>query len=104
MISLVNQRGSISKNKKYTSPNIHSWHANKRDHKFIIQTVKNYSTDNQRVAQVLRLVKESGGIEYTIEKMKQFQQQALQLLKTFDDNESRNSLELLVNYVIERKK
>ena len=93
------------KEQKMTLPLIYTLkHANKRDHKFIIQTVKNYSTDNQRVAQVLRLVKESGGIEYTIEKMKQFQQQALQLLKTFDDNESRNSLELLVNYVIERKK
>jgi len=26
------------------------------------------------------------------------------VLKTFDDNESRKSLELLVNFVIERKK
>lgn len=93
------------KEQKMTLPLIYTLkHANKKDHKFIIQTVKNYSTDSQRVAQVLKLVKESGGIEYTIEKMKQFQQQAIQLLKTFDDNESRNSLELLVNYVIERKK
>ena len=55
------------KEQKMTLPLIYTLkHANKRDHKFIIQTVKNYSTDNQRVAQVLRLVKESGGIEYTI--------------------------------------
>ena len=36
--------------------------------------------------------------------MKTYQKEALRLLKTFDDNESRKSLELLVNFVIERKK
>ena len=93
------------KEQKMTLPLIYTLkHANKKEHRFIIQTVKNYSTDNQRVAQVLKLVKESGGIEYTVDKMKHFQKQALELLKTFDENDSRKSLELLVNYVIERKK
>ena len=93
------------KEQKMTLPLIYTLkHANKKDYRFIIQTVKNYSTDSERVAKVLQLVKQSGGIEYTIEKMNHFQQQAIQLLKTFDDNESRKSLELLVNYVIERKK
>ena len=53
---------------------------------------------------VLEIVKKSGGINYTVEKMKTYQEEALSLLKTFDDNESRKSLELLVNFVIERKK
>ena len=56
------------------------------------------------VYQVLEIVKKSGGINYTVEKMKSYQEEALRLLKTFDDNESRKSLELLVNFVIERKK
>ena len=53
---------------------------------------------------ILEIVKKSGGINYTVEKMKAYQKEALSLLKTFDDNESRKSLELLVNFVIERKK
>ena len=72
--------------------------------KFIIQTVKNHNTNNERVSKVLEIVKKSGGINYTVEKMKSYQEEALRLLKTFDDNESRKSLELLVNFVIERKK
>lgn len=93
------------KEQKMTLPLIYTLkHANKKEYKFIIQTVKNHSTNNERVSKVLSLVKDSGGIEYTIEKMKYFQQKAIKLLKTFDDNESRKSLELLVNYVIERKK
>ena len=93
------------KEQKMTLPLIYALkHASRKDYKFIIQTVKKYNTDSERVAKVLSLVKQSGGIEYTIEKMKGYQNKALSLLKTFDDNESRKSLELLVNFVIERKK
>ena len=93
------------KEQKMTLPLIYALkHASKKDHKFIIQTVKKHNTDSERVSKVLSLVKQSGGIEYTIEKMKGYQNRALTLLKTFDDNESRKSLELLVNFVIERKK
>jgi len=93
------------KEQKMTLPLIFALkHASKKDRKFIIQTVKKHNTDTERVSKVLALVKQSGGIEYTIEKMKGYQNKALALLKTFDDNESRKSLELLVNFVIERKK
>ena len=92
------------KEQKMTLPLIYTLkYTSKSNFKFIIQTVKNHSTDSKRVATVLALVKETGGIEYTVEKMKHFQQKALSVLKTFDDNESRKSLELLVNFVIERK-
>ncbi|MBL6657346.1 MAG: polyprenyl synthetase family protein [Flavobacteriales bacterium] len=93
------------KEQKMTLPLIYALkHVSKKDCKFIIQTVKKHNTDSERVSKVLSLVKQSGGIEYTIEKMKGYQNRALSLLKTFDDNESRKSLELLVNFVIERKK
>ena len=36
--------------------------------------------------------------------MKEYQEKALSLLKEFEDNEARQSLELLLNYVIDRKK
>jgi octaprenyl-diphosphate synthase len=48
-------------------------------------------------------VKENGGIEYTIDKMKAYQQEALQLLEDYPDSEYKKSLINMVNYVIERK-
>jgi octaprenyl-diphosphate synthase len=93
------------KEQKMTLPLIYTLkNSDKKQKKFIIQTVKNHNTNSERVAEVLDIVKRSGGIDYTIDKMKSYQKEALQLLKTFDDNESRKSLELLVNFVIERKK
>jgi octaprenyl-diphosphate synthase len=93
------------KEQKMTLPLIYTLrNCDKKQKKFIIQTVKNHNTNSERVSKVLEIVKKSGGINYTIEKMKTYQEEALRLLKTFDDNESRKSLELLVNFVIERKK
>ena len=37
-------------------------------------------------------------------KMKEYEQEALKILKKLPENESRNSLEMLVRYVIKRKK
>ena len=93
------------KEQKMTLPLIYTLrNCNRKQKKFIIQTVKNHNTNSERVSKVLEIVKKSGGINYTIEKMKTYQEEALRLLKTFDYNESRKSLELLVNFVIERKK
>ncbi len=93
------------KEQKMTLPLIYTLkNSDKKQKKFIIQTVKNHNTNSERVAEVLDIVKRSGGIDYTIDKMKSYQKEALQVLKTFDDNESRKSLELLVTFVIERKK
>ena len=93
------------KEQKMTLPLIYALrNSDTKQKKFIIQTVKNHNTNNERVSKVLEIVKKSGGINYTVEKMKSYQEEALRLLKTFDDNESRKSLELLVNFVIERKK
>ena len=93
------------KEQKMTLPLIYTLrNCDRKQKKFIIQTVKNHNTNSERVSKVLEIVKKSGGINYTIEKMKTYQEEALRLLKTFDYNESRKSLELLVNFVIERKK
>ena len=93
------------KEQKMTLPLIYTLrNCDRKQKKFIIQTVKNHNTNSDRVSKVLEIVKKSGGINYTVEKMKTYQEEALSLLKTFDDNESRKSLELLVNFVIERKK
>ena len=93
------------KEQKMTLPLIYTLkNCDRKQKKFIIQTVKKHNTNTDRVSKVLEIVKKSGGINYTVKKMKAYQEEALCLLKTFEDNESRKSLELLVNFVIERKK
>ena len=103
--SIGKPTGIDIKEQKMTLPLIYTLNkANKKQKKFIINTVKKHNTNPQRVAQVIEIVHQSGGIEYTIEKMKEYQQKALYVLKEMEENQARNSLEYLVNYVIERKK
>ena len=103
--SIGKPTGIDIKEQKMTLPLIYTLNkADKNQKKFIINTVKNHNTNPQKVAQVIEMVHKSGGIEYTIEKMKEYQQKALSILKEMEENEARNSLEHLVNYVIERKK
>ena len=103
--SIGKPTGIDIKEQKMTLPLIYTLSkANKKQKKFIINTVKKHNTNPQRVAQVIEMVHQSGGIEYTTEKMKEYQQKALYILKEMKENQARNSLEYLVNYVIERKK
>ena len=76
----------------------------KKDKKWLINSVKNHNTDKKRVNQVIQFVKDNGGLDYAVSKMKTFQQEALLLLNSFPKSEYKDSLELMVNYVIERKK
>ena len=74
-----------------------------KEHKWLINSVKNHNKDKRRVKEVIAFVKEKGGIEYTTSKMESYKQQALEILNTYPDSEYKNSLELMVSYVIERK-
>lgn len=74
-----------------------------KEHKWLINSVKNHNKDKKRVKEVIALVKEKGGIEYTTSKMESYKQQALEILNTYPDSEYKNSLKLMVSYVIERK-
>jgi octaprenyl-diphosphate synthase len=45
-----------------------------------------------------------GGLEYAVEKMLEFKDQALALLDNYPDSDYKASLTLMVNYVVDRKK
>ncbi|MDA9069971.1 polyprenyl synthetase family protein [Algibacter sp.] len=93
------------KEQKMTLPLIHVLNqASKKDKKWLINSVKNHNKDTKRVKEVIAFVKDNGGLDYAVNKMKSFQEEALQLLKTYPDSDFKNSLELMVNYVIDRKK
>ena len=93
------------KEQKMTLPLIHVLNqASKKDKKWLINSVKNHNKDTKRVKEVIVFVKDNGGLDYAVNKMKSFQEEALQILKTYPDSDYKNSLELMVNYVIDRKK
>lgn len=75
-----------------------------KEKSWLINSIKNHNKDKKRVKKVIAFVKENNGLEYAIEKMKSFRDEALQLLSTYEDNEFKSSLQLMVNYVIDRKK
>lgn len=92
------------KEKKMTLPLIYALqHADRETRRKIIYIIKNQNTDREKVEEVLRYVRQSGGIEYAHQKMKQYQQDALNMLLQYPETEARKAMEQLVNYVIDRK-
>ena len=93
------------KEQKMTLPLIYTLNTvDTKTKKWIINIVKKHHKDKKKVRELIAFVKTHGGIEYTQNKMKEYQQKALQILSKYPDNEAKQSLALMVNYVIERKK
>ncbi len=93
------------KEQKMTLPLIYTLnHCSKKDKKWLINSVKNHNKDKKRVKEVILFVKQNGGIEYTNQKMKEYQQKALKILNEYPESPYKSSLRTMVNYVIEREK
>ncbi len=93
------------KEKKMTLPLIYalnqsSWIEKRK----IINIIKNHNTDSDKVKVVIDFVIAKGGIAYAEKIMLDYKNKALTLLKDFPESPTRNSLEQLVVYSIERKK
>lgn len=93
------------KEQKMTLPLIYALNQAPKDkRRWLINSVKNHNTDKKRVREVINYVKETGGLDYAVTKMKDFQQQAMELIKPYPDSPYKDSLVLMVDYVIDRKK
>lgn len=93
------------KEQKMTLPLIYTLNkCSEKDKKWLINSVKKHNTNKQRVKEVISFVKENGGIEYTISKMKTYQNKALAILNSYPDSDYKDSLKTMINYVVERKK
>jgi len=93
------------KEQKMTLPLIYTLnHCSKKERRWLINSVKNHNKDKARVKSVIEFVKQNGGIEYTYTKMKEYQEKALSILNTYPDSPYKESLNTMVNYVIEREK
>jgi octaprenyl-diphosphate synthase len=92
------------KEQKMTLPLIYTLNnVSSKERKWLIHSVKKYNTDKKRVEEVIQMVKDSGGLDYAQNRMKSYRTEALDILMTFPKNAYRDSLELMVNYVITRK-
>jgi len=88
--------GSDLKEKKFTLPLIHSLNNSpKKESKEIINLVKNGSFANNRII-VRDFIKEYKGIEYTVEKTRQYCESAKSKISGFDHSETK---EILINFV-----
>lgn len=97
-------RGIDIKERKMTLPIIYTLkNADSGVKSFIINTIKNDNTNQKKVKEVIRLVHQHGGIPYTIDKMKMFTQQSLDLLNEFPESPARDSLKSLILFTIDRK-
>ncbi|MEY3417664.1 MAG: hypothetical protein RL060_1776 [Bacteroidota bacterium] len=93
------------KEKKMTLPLIYA--LNKADwwtKRSIIRKVKYESENPKKVTEVIEFVKQSGGLAYATQVMKQYQQEAMDLLHEYPPSVYRNAMQGLVEYTIERKK
>tara|TARA_R110000868_G_scaffold52221_3_gene165203 strand:- start:792 stop:1769 length:978 start_codon:yes stop_codon:yes gene_type:complete len=93
------------KEQKMTLPLIYVLNTcSKKDKRWLINSVKNHNKDKKRVKEVIAFVKSNGGLEYAVSKMLTYKDEALGLLANYPDSDYKRSLELMVNYVVDRKK
>jgi len=93
------------KEKKMTLPLIYALnHTDRKTKKHIINSIKRESTNPAVVKEVIKFVKDSGGLQYATDKMNAYKDQALSILQTLPQNASNDSLKKLVDFVIERNK
>lgn len=92
------------KEQKMTLPLIYTLNnAGEKDKKYYFNTIKRHNNDPKRVKELIEFVKSSGGLEYAVKVMKDFQQKAKDILNEFPDSEPKRSLHSMLDYVIERK-
>ncbi len=93
------------KEQKMTLPLIYVLNnCSKKEKSWLINSIKNHNRDKKRVKEVIAFVKANGGLDYAVQKMLQFKEEALQLLSSYPESDYKNSLNLMVNYVVDRKK
>jgi octaprenyl-diphosphate synthase len=96
--------GNDIKEKKLTLPLIYSLNkVDKETRRKMIYIIKNNNRDKEKVKWVIDMVEESGGISYATEKMNEYKNEALQILRQFAETPARKGLEDMVIYVTDRK-
>lgn len=92
------------KSQKITLPLIHSIKmASEVDNRSIKSILKRKKLSKEDKKVINHFVKEHNGFEYAKNVMLEYKKKALKILETFPDNQSKNSLKILLDYIIDRK-
>jgi octaprenyl-diphosphate synthase len=96
--------GNDIKEKKLTLPLIYTLnHIDKETRRKIIYIIKNENTRKSKVNYITEIVEKTGGIQYTVDKMHEYKNEALRVLASFPESEVRSGFGDLVNFVTDRK-
>ncbi len=90
--------------RKMTLPLIYAMkQASPLERRWLKRNFKKNNKNKKTIKEVIAFVKSKGGLEYSIIKMHEFQQEAISILDSFPASESKDSLKKLVSYVIDRE-
>jgi octaprenyl-diphosphate synthase len=96
--------GGDVKEKKITLPLIHALQQTSRqESKKVLKMIKNGTKGND-VEYVVDFVRSNGGIQYAEQRALEYGNAARECLKPFPETDARRSLELFVDFVMEREK
>lgn len=70
--------------------------------RWIMRTIKQFSTDPARIRKLVGMVREAGGLEYAREKMNEYREKANGIIGGFPASEYRDSLQQLVLFTTDR--
>jgi len=97
--------GNDIKEKKITLPLIHSLENSRFSEKRkILNLIRRHNRNSLKVMEIIQFVQANGGIEYSVQKMNEYRDRALDILSQFPDNEAKNSLTELVHYTTSRER
>lgn len=103
--SIGKPRGIDIKEKKMTLPLIYTLNnISASEKRRVINDIKKHSTKPNKVREIIKLVKETGGLEYAEKVMHEYHKKAMDALSKFPQNEANESLKNLIDFVIFRKK
>jgi octaprenyl-diphosphate synthase len=92
------------KNQKITLPLIYTLNkVNASDKKFIINSYKYKSKLGRNKNKIYKIIKDNGGFKYALDKMLDLNEKNLLIIDNFPENSSRESLKLMLDYLINRK-
>ncbi|CAM1360725.1 Polyprenyl synthetase [Tenacibaculum soleae] len=92
------------KEQKMTLPLIYTLNnCSKKEKSWLINSVKKHNMNKKRVKEVIAFVNTNGGLEYATAKMHSYKNKALAILNNFPESAYKNSLQQMIDYVVERK-
>lgn len=97
--------GNDIKEKKFTLPLILALNnASDKDKRRIIKLINNSNHTTSSINEIVELVTRNEGIKESLKYLDEYKGKAIDILSKFPENEARKSLEMLVDYVINRNK